>query len=166
MPARQGQATEQISLQKRRLGRYSRFMIEIDAYKDEYFNGVEALWQKVFPNDPPRNRAAITIPAKQEVQPELFLVAHYDGEVIGTTMAGYDGHRGWLYAVAVDPDRQREGVGSQLIEEAERRLEAMGCGKINLQIRADNEGVAAFYRTHGYESEERISMGKTLGELG
>jgi len=51
-----------------------------------------------------------------------------------------------------------------LLQEAERRLQAMGCAKINLQIRADNEGVAAFYRTHGYDSEERISMGKRLSD--
>jgi len=54
------------------------------------------------------------------------------------------------------------GIGSLLVAEAERRLQAMGCGKINLQIRAGNEAVAAFYRRHGYEVEERVSMGKRL----
>ena len=135
-------------------------MVTITAYTDAFFAGVASLWEEVFPNDPPWNKAAVAIPAKLAVQPELFLVALDGDTVIGTAMAGYDGHRGWLYAVAVKPDLQRKGIGTALLHAAEQRLRAMGCGKINLQIRADNAAVAAFYREHGYAVEDRISMGK------
>jgi len=139
-------------------------MVTVAPYSAEHFAGVEALWEEVFPNDPPWNRAAVAIPEKLANQPELFLVAEHAGEVLGTAMAGYDGHRGWLYAIAVKPKFQRSGIGSLLLGEAERRLQAVGCGKINLQIRAGNEAVAAFYRRHGYHVEERVSMGKRLGK--
>ena len=138
-------------------------MVNIVTYQDRHFAGVEALWNEVFPTDSPWNKAAVAIPAKLQVQPELFVVAEEAGDVIGTVMAGYDGHRGWLYTVAVRPRHQRRGIGSALLEEAELRLSKAGCTKANLQIRAGNEAVAAFYRTHGYLVEERISMGKRFG---
>jgi ribosomal protein S18 acetylase RimI-like enzyme len=137
-------------------------MAQITEYRSEHFDGVRDLWEEVFPNDPPWNRAERALPEKLALQPELLLVALQDRAVIGTVMAGYDGHRGWLYSVAVKPSHQRQGVGSQLVREAERRLTALGCGKINLQVRAGNEAVTAFYRRHGYEVEERVSMGKRL----
>jgi ribosomal protein S18 acetylase RimI-like enzyme len=77
-------------------------------------------------------------------------------------MAGYDGHRGWLYSVAVDPDRQRQGIGRQLMDYAVDVLKTKGCVKINLQVRATNAGVVAFYEALGFVVEDRISMGKLL----
>ncbi|GAA4036174.1 GNAT family acetyltransferase [Parerythrobacter jejuensis] len=138
-------------------------MIKIVAYKAEHFDGVKALWETVFPHDPPWNRAENAIPPKLKVQPDLFLVAINQSVVIGTAMAGYDGHRGWLYSIAVDPNHHRRGVGSRLLAFAEAKLTEMGCAKVNLQIRAGNEAVAAFYGHHGYSVEERVSMGKRLG---
>jgi len=135
-------------------------MIEIVAYDAAHFDGVRDLWETVFPGDPRHNRAEVAIPEKLKTQGELFFVALFNGTVIGTTMAAYDGHRGWLYSVAVHPDHQRGGVGSLLLQAAEAKLVEMGCGKINLQIRAGNDAVAAFYDRHGYTVEERISMGK------
>lgn len=119
------------------------------------------MWETVFPDDPPRNRAEVAIPAKLAVD-ELFWVALEDGAVIGSIMAGYDGHRGWLYAVAVDPGHRRGGLGSALVRHAETALETLGCGKVNLQVRATNAAVAAFYERLGYAVEERISMGRRL----
>ncbi len=138
-------------------------MLHVSSYRPEHFDGVRELWEEVFPEDPPWNRAEVAIPAKLAVQGELFLVAEDNGSVIGTVMAGYDGHRGWLYTVATKPSIQRTGVGSALVREAERRLHDLGCTKINLQIRAGNDAVAGFYRCHGYEIEDRISMGKRTG---
>ena len=138
-------------------------MVLVCSYKPEHFDGVRALWEEVFPNDPPWNRAELAIPAKLEVQPNLFLVAELDGAVIGTVMAGYDGHRGWLYTVATKPARQRTGVASALVREAERILRELGCTKVNLQIRAGNAAVTGFYRHHGYGIEDMISMGKRIG---
>lgn len=138
-------------------------MVDIATYRETHFAGVERLWESVFPSDPPWNKARVAIPEKRRLQPDLFIVAEDAGEVIGTAMAGYDGHRGWLYTIAVKPERQREGIGSALLKEAEDRLTRLGCGKANLQIRAGNETVASFYRRHGYEIEERVSMGKRFG---
>ena len=135
---------------------------EIESYRDEHFDGVRALWAEAFPDDPPHNRAEAAIPAKLEVQPELLLVALDNGEVVGSAMAGYDGHRGWLYSVAVRGSHRRCGIGTLLVREAERRLTQLGCSKVNLQVRAENAAVAAFYRRLGYAVEERVSMGRRL----
>ena len=139
-------------------------MSRVETYREAHFEGVRALWLEAFPDDPPHNRAEVAIPAKLAVQPELLLVALDGDEVVGTAMAGYDGHRGWLYSVAVRKTDRRAGIGKLLIEEAERRLAELGCTKINLQVRAENAAVAAFYRGLGYAVEERVSMGKRLAQ--
>jgi ribosomal protein S18 acetylase RimI-like enzyme len=123
---------------------------------------VAELWGEVFPDDPPHNAAAVAIPRKLAVQPELFFVAEEQSRVAGTIMAGYDGHRGWLYAVAVSPRLRRLGIGTALVRHAESALAALGCLKVNLQVRASNAGVVAFYRKLGFAVEERVSMGKRL----
>ncbi|MEM1196314.1 MAG: GNAT family acetyltransferase [Pseudomonadota bacterium] len=141
--------------------------VRIVPYKDAYFDGVDRLWSDCFPDDPPRNSARPSIAAKQAIGPvlgnDLILIAlGASGDVIGTVMAGYDGHRGWLYSVAVAPDHRRSGVGRSLVEEACAKLGDMGCAKVNLQIRAGNEAVVAFYRTLGFDEEPRVSMGRVL----
>jgi ribosomal protein S18 acetylase RimI-like enzyme len=123
---------------------------------------VAALWREVFPDDPPHNAPELVIRQKRQVQPELFFVAEAEGEVAGTVMAGYDGHRGWLYAVAVSPRLRRRGVGSLLVGRALEALAALGCTKVNLQVRSSNAGVVAFYEKLGFAVEERVSMGKRL----
>lgn len=134
----------------------------IRLYTDEDFAGVDALWMAVFPNDPERNRARISIPKKLAQQPELFFVAEDGGRIVGTTMAGYDGHRGWLYSVAVAPSHRRKGLGERLVRTAQDALHDMGCIKVNLQIRTGNEAVAGFYRALGFATDEVISMGQLL----
>jgi ribosomal protein S18 acetylase RimI-like enzyme len=137
-------------------------LIRVEPYREAHFDAVSALWLEAFPDDPPHNRAEVAIPAKLAVQPDLLLVALDGQEVVGTVMAGYDGHRGWLYSVAVRQSHRRAGVGTMLIEDAERRLAQLGCTKVNLQVRAENAAVAGFYRRLGYAVEERVSMGKRL----
>ena len=134
----------------------------IVTYQESHFDGVRLLWQEAFPNDPPWNAAEVAIPAKLKIQPDLFLVAVEQTLVAGSIMAGYDGHRGWLYAVAVLRSHQKRGLGRALVKEAEERLRAIGCKKINLQLRASNTTVIEFYRSLGYEVEERVSMGKRM----
>jgi ribosomal protein S18 acetylase RimI-like enzyme len=134
----------------------------IVTYDPSHFDGVRALWREAFPNDPPWNAAEIAIPAKLKIQPKLFLVAVDRGCVVGSIMAGYDGHRGWLYTAAVLQSHQRQGIGTALVAEAENLLSAMGCTKINLQVRSSNTAVTRFYISLGYEIEERVSMGKRL----
>lgn len=122
---------------------------------------VIALWRAcglVVPwNDPVKD-----IRRKLAVQAELFLVAEIDGRVAAATMLGYDGHRGWVYYLAVDPSRRREGLGRALMEEAEARLRPLGCPKICLQIRYSNTAVVAFYKSLGYEDNEVFGYGKCL----
>ena len=142
------------------------FEVVIITYSPERFEGTKALWEEAFPGDPPWNAAEVAIPAKLAVQPDLFLVAVHQDKVVGSIMAGYDGHRGWLYAVAVLTTYRRRGIGCALVHEAEGRLRAMGCGKINLQVRTSNAAVIDFYERLGYSTEERVSMGKRLDATG
>jgi len=123
---------------------------------------VVALWERcglTRPwNDPRRD-----IERKLTVQRELFVVGVDDQEaLVATAMAGYDGHRGWVYYVAVDPDRQGSGLGRQLMAEVERLLEAMGCPKVNFQVRTGNERVRSFYEHLGYSVDDAFGMGKRL----
>ena len=137
--------------------------MKISTYDQRNFAGVEALWEEVFPDDPPWNAASIAIPEKLKQQPGLIIVA-LDGEtVVGSILAGYDGHRGWLYALAVLETYRGNDIGTKLVAEAERRLAALGCQKVNLQVRATNAGVIAFYERLGYSIEDRVSMGKRTG---
>ncbi len=117
-----------------------------------------ALWQQVFPDDPPHNAPEAVIDAKLAVD-DLIFVAEIEGDIIGACMAGYDGHRGWLYAVAVNSEYRRSNIGRELVNTAMQSLKELGCIKVNLQIRASNTQVAAFYRSLGFEVEDRLSMG-------
>lgn len=117
-----------------------------------------SLWRRVFPDDPPHNDPAQVIAAKLKVD-DLIFVCEHDREIVGACMAGYDGHRGWLYAVAVSPEHRRHGVGTQLIQAALDELKALGCIKVNLQIRPTNTVVAEFYESLGFVAEDRLSMG-------
>ena len=134
----------------------------IRSYEDRDQIQVAALWREVFPNDPKWNVPEQDIARKVGFQPDPFLVAVLDDRVVGTAMGGYDGHRGWVYLVAVSPALRRRGIGETLMRAIEAALSALGCTKLNLQIRAGNEAVAAFYRKLGFQVEERVNMGKRL----
>jgi ribosomal protein S18 acetylase RimI-like enzyme len=121
---------------------------------------VTRLWQDVFAYPQARNAPAKVIRDKLAVQRDLFFVALVDGELVGTVMGGYDGHRGWVYSLAVRPDVRRRGIGAGLMRHIERELARRGCPKINLQVLASNAATVAFYKNLGYAVEERISMGK------
>jgi len=135
-------------------------MVAVVVYQPAHFEGVKALWEEAFPDYAPYNRAEQAIPAKLDEQPELLFVAEQDGAVVGTVMAGYDGHRGWLYAVAVGAAHRQRGIGAALIGAAEAALKARGCVKINLQVLESNPAAIGFYERLGYAVEPRISMGK------
>jgi ribosomal protein S18 acetylase RimI-like enzyme len=130
-------------------------------------DAVLAVWQEAFPHyaaddAPPHRDPRRSIAMKCATQPELFFVALCDGRVAGTLMAGYDGHRGWLYSLGVTNDARRLGVGRALIAHAEAALAARGCVKVNLQVLADNDDACRFYEALGYRVEPRISFGKPL----
>ena len=123
---------------------------------------VVSLWKEVFGYEADHNAPLLVIDKKLEFGDGLFFVALDDQAVIGTVMAGYDGHRGWIYSIAVSPQYQKQGIGSALLVFAERKLAEIGCMKINLQIMEGNEVVENFYLANGYHTEKRISMGKRL----
>lgn len=110
----------------------------------------------------PWNDPRADIRRKLAEQPELFLVGELDGAVVATAMAGYDGHRGWVHYLAVDPTRRRQGLGRRLMAEVEQLLRDRGCPKLNLQVRSDNVGVLGFYRGLGYGEDQVVSLGKRL----
>ncbi|WP_133855732.1 GNAT family acetyltransferase [Comamonas sp. JUb58] len=109
-------------------------------------------------NDPHKD-----IARKLSVSPELFWVGiDEQGELMASIMVGYDGHRGWINYLAVHPKYQRQGHARQLMQRAEAELTALGCPKLNLQVRAGNEAVIAFYESLGYGDDQTVSLGKRL----
>lgn len=136
--------------------------LEVRPYTEADEAAVAALWRRVFPDSPPWNHPETDIRRKLAVQRELFLVATIGSELVGTAMAGYDGHRGWVYYVAVSPQHRRQGIGRSLMRRVEEGLAKMGCPKLNLQVRALNLDAVSFYKRLGYEVEERVSMSRRL----
>ncbi|MCB2029660.1 MAG: GNAT family acetyltransferase, partial [Rhodoferax sp.] len=122
---------------------------------------VVALWQACGLTRP-WNDPARDIARKLAVQRDLFLVGIHDGVLMASAMAGYDGHRGWVNYLAVHPDWRRQRHGEALMHEVERRLLALGCPKLNLQVRSSNTQVLDFYRALGYLQDDVVSLGKRL----
>ncbi len=135
--------------------------LEIRPFCLEDSDAVVAIWEAcgltVPWNDPHKD-----IARKLQVNPELFLVAEQDGRIAGTVMGGYEGHRGWINYLAVAPNSQRRGVGRALMQAVETQLAALGCPKINLQVRSGNTAVIQFYGHLGYHIDDVISLGKRL----
>lgn len=122
---------------------------------------VVALWQDAGLTRP-WNNPHQDIRRKLSVQPELFLVAVDDDEIVGSVMAGYDGHRGWLYYLASAPGRRVEGIARRLVTHAEELLIELGCPKVQLMVRPDNGVAEGFYAALGYEPFETWATGKRL----
>lgn len=145
-------------------------MKDIYPFKIIEYNNVKhrdqviTLWKDTFGYKAARNDPGFVIDQKISMLDGLFFVATHQDGIVGTVMAGYDGHRGWIYAMAVHPGHQKKGIASLLLSHAERRLASLGCVKINLQILKGNADVQRFYRFNGYVLEDRISMGKEIDE--
>jgi len=135
--------------------------VEIRPFATADTDAVVALWREAGLtrpwNDPYRD-----IARKLTVQPELFLVAHDRGDLVGTVMAGYDGHRGWLYYLATAAERRGEGIARRLVETAEEGLRGLGCPKVELMVRPENTAVHDFYARLGYEPFDVWMTGKRL----
>jgi ribosomal protein S18 acetylase RimI-like enzyme len=110
----------------------------------------------------PQNDPHKDIRRKLATQPEMFLIAIVNERITGTVMVGYDGHRGWINYLGVDPGHRRRGIAAALMAEAECLLRTRGCPKINLQVRTTNAEVIAFYRSIGFAVDDVVSMGKRL----
>ena len=138
-------------------------MMYIRTFKPEDETEVIELWRKCDLvrawNDPKKD-----IKRKLETSQDMFLVGILDGKVCATAMGGYDGHRGWVNYLAVDPCTQNSGLGKRIMYEVEQRLRSMGCPKINVQIRSENIKAVEFYRKIGYSPDDVISVGKRIIE--
>ena len=135
--------------------------LAIRPYTSEDQDAVIALWEAcglVVPQNDPRG----DIQTKIQFQPDLFLVAMAEDRLVGTVMAGYEGHRGWINYLAVAPAQRRRGIAKKMMASAEKKLHALGCPKINLQVRRTNTIVINFYRAIGFMEDEVISFGKRL----
>jgi ribosomal protein S18 acetylase RimI-like enzyme len=131
-------------------------------YRDADHGAVAELWNLVFPDPSPYNEPAQSIRRMTAEAPDLFFVAELDAELVGTVLAGWDGHRGWIYSLAVAPAHRRKGLGAALLDHAVAELRRRDCPKINLQVRGDNESVIAFYERQGFVMEDRASLGRRL----
>lgn len=135
--------------------------MEIRTFREQDRPAVIALWQAcelTRPwNDPDKD-----ISRKLQVQPELFFVGELDQRVMASAMAGYDGHRGSIYYLAVAPEYQGRGYGERMMQHVEDALTGMGCPKLNLAFRSSNARVFAFYQRLGYSTDDVVSMGKRL----
>ena len=137
--------------------------LEIRAYRESDQDAVVDLWREcglVVPWDDPVK----DIHRKLRTQPDMFLVGSLRTRLVATVMAGYEGHRDWINYLAVAPDCRNSGLGRRIIEESEARLRALGCPKINMQVRSSSANVIEFYKTIGYSVDDVVSMGKRLEE--
>ena len=137
--------------------------MQIREFNEKDTKEVIALWVKcqlVVPSNNPRK----DIERKLKVDRNLFLVGILDKKIVATVMGGYEGHRGWINYLAVDPGYRRNGYGRLIMEEVERRIRSKGCPKINLQVRAANKEVIKFYQSLGYADDHVIGLGKRLEE--
>ncbi len=136
-------------------------MVHIRSFKMSDEDAVIALWERCGLTRP-WNDSRKDIRRKLQAQPDLFLVGEIDGEIAATVMVGYEGHRGWIQYLGVDPKRQRQGLGLAVMAEAERLLREAGCPKINLQVRTSNTDVIEFYKRLGFMPDDVVSLGKRL----
>jgi ribosomal protein S18 acetylase RimI-like enzyme len=134
---------------------------KIRLFQDSDRSDVIELWHRcnlVVPQNDPQH----DIDMKLKAQSDLFFVGTVSNKIVATVMAGYDGHRGWIYYLAVDPDYQRKHIGRRMMEKAESVLKKRGCPKINLQVRTSNQAVISFYKRLGFSNDDVIGLGKRL----
>lgn len=139
--------------------------MNIRAFADQDREPVIELWRRcglVVPwNDP-----AVDIDRKLQVDPELFVVGIEDADLVASAMGGYDGHRGSIFYLAVDPDYQGRGYGRKIVDHLAAMLKQRGCPKLNILVRSSNQGVVEFYRRLGFKIDEILCVGKRLIEDG
>ncbi len=136
--------------------------VDIRPIGDAELAAVEALWRAcglVVSYNPPAHDIAF---CRASPNSELFVAVTGDGAVVASVMAGHDGHRGWLYYVAVDPALRGEDLGRHMVAHGEDWLRSLGVRKINLLIRETNTEVRAFYERIGYHVEPRTAMARWI----
>lgn len=135
--------------------------MQVRAFQMADFAAVVALWKEAGLLLS-RSDSKDGLERKLDRDPDLFLVAEHEDEIVGAVMGSYDGRRGWVNHLAVLPTCQGQRLGSLLMAELERRFREIGCTKVNLLIEPTNAQVEAFYRAHGYRVDDLIFMEKWL----
>jgi ribosomal protein S18 acetylase RimI-like enzyme len=119
---------------------------------------VTALW----------HACGLTVPYNDPATDFRFALGKPNSDVLvtddlsGSVMVGHDGHRGWIYYLAVTPRRQRQGLGRALVTAAEQWLSQRGIVKLNLMVRERNQAVTPFYHKLGFELAPRVNLQKWL----
>jgi ribosomal protein S18 acetylase RimI-like enzyme len=138
--------------------------MKIREFKIEDYQIVRDLWQTAGLTLRPGDELD-EVRLKLQRDPDLFLVAEEDGRILGSVIGGWDGRRGWIYHLAVNPEHQRKGIGVGLVREVEKRLVAKGAKKVNAQVYRWNERSSEFFKAIGYEAQpDLIMIGKHLGK--
>lgn len=135
--------------------------LAIAPIEDGDVENVVALWQRCFLARP-WNDSHADIALARRGDNSTILVGRESDKVVSTAMVGYDGHRGWVYYVAVDPDCRLSGHGRTIMAAAEEWLRARGIEKMQLMVRSDNAKVHAFYESIGYAPQDRVIFAKWL----
>ncbi|NIY49079.1 GNAT family acetyltransferase [Cedecea colo] len=137
--------------------------MEIRVFRHEDFEEVITLWERCDLlrswNDP-----EMDIERKLQHDADLFLVAEVGGEVVGSLMGGYDGHRGSAYYLGVHPEFRGRGIANALLSRLEKKLIARGCPKIHIMVREENDLVIGMYERLEYEQQDVVMLGKRLIE--
>ena len=136
--------------------------MKIREFKIKDYPIVRSLWQVAGLTLRPGDELE-DVKLKLQRDPDLFLVAEEDERIVGSVIGGWDGRRGWIYHLAVDPEHQRKGIGMGLVREVEKRLVAKGTKKVNAQVYKWNEKSSEFFKAIGYEVQpDLIMIGKQL----
>ena len=122
---------------------------------------VVALWQRCGLTRPWNEPAADIVRARQEANATV-LVGRDGGAIVATAMVGHDGHRGWVYYVATDPERRGKGHGRAIMAAAEDWLRQTGIAKMQLMVRRENAAAGAFYQSIGYAEAQTVVFARWL----
>ncbi|MGK7286861.1 GNAT family acetyltransferase [Buttiauxella agrestis] len=137
--------------------------MEIRVFRQDDFEEVITLWERCDLLRP-WNDPEMDIERKLNHDANLFLVAEVGGEVVGSLMGGYDGHRGSAYYLGVHPEYRGRGIANALLSRLEKKLIARGCPKIHIMVREENDLVIGMYERLEYEQQDVVLLGKRLIE--
>jgi ribosomal protein S18 acetylase RimI-like enzyme len=135
--------------------------LSIAAIEDADIATVIVLWQRCGLTRPWNDPAADIALARKGANAAV-LVGRDNCGIVASVLVGHDGHRGWVYYLAVDPDHRHKGYGRVIMGAAEDWLRTRGITKLQLMVRADNSQVQAFYQSLGYLEQERIVFARWL----
>ena len=136
--------------------------MRIREFRIEDYPDLRELWQTASLELRPGDEIE-DIKLKLKRDPDLFLIAEQDNRIVGGVIGGWDGRRGWIYHLAVNPNYQRKGIGAELVKELEKRLVSKGAKMINAQVHKLNTSSSAFFKAMGYDERSHLIMiGKQL----